>query len=252
MTNRVRAFLRRHAIPSLVFPDPSPHPLDHDIFCFPPTDERKTTKLMETKHFRVFASRFPQAEGHLMIVPKQHLAVFGDVPQAWFPELEKLVRLLSDFHREKYGAETFLRENGSPPGIKDARQSVPHAHLQLIPVPPLTQELPEFRQAKEIAKLRQLARYRLKSGGYHFASVGGRRFVMSHVGQSHRTAEYLLKTLVDNPWDPDKVQPVKYIDPEARIMLAGLVDKWNSWIAERGLTTPRAGVQAFAHERVLT
>jgi diadenosine tetraphosphate (Ap4A) HIT family hydrolase len=89
---------------------------------------QRQTILEETANFVLIADKFPLAEGHTLIIPKDHARCIGETPgdrQAEFIRLathaqQKLARL--------YG-RVGVWENG---GI---HQSVRHAHLHLLPLP---------------------------------------------------------------------------------------------------------------------
>jgi diadenosine tetraphosphate (Ap4A) HIT family hydrolase len=73
---------------------------------------------------------FPVAEGHVLVVPKRHVASLFDLPDEELAALWKLVALV----RAKLASE--LKPDGFNVGLNDgaaAGQTVPHAHVHVIP-----------------------------------------------------------------------------------------------------------------------
>ena len=73
---------------------------------------------------------FPVAEGHMLVVPKRHVASLFNLPEEEQAALWRLVALV----RGKLMDE--LRPDGFNVGVNDgpaAGQTVPHAHVHIIP-----------------------------------------------------------------------------------------------------------------------
>lgn len=85
-----------------------------------------TDVLKETPHFFLAADHAPLVEGHLLIIPKQHYACYGDVPAALDEELFALKDELRRFYEQFYAPVVFLEH-----GV--FRQTVFHAHLHCFP-----------------------------------------------------------------------------------------------------------------------
>jgi diadenosine tetraphosphate (Ap4A) HIT family hydrolase len=76
------------------------------------------------------ALAFPVAEGHTLVVPRRHIAGLFDLPGE---ELAALWRLVALVRRRLVGE---LRPDGFNVGVNDgpaAGQTVPHAHVHVIP-----------------------------------------------------------------------------------------------------------------------
>ena len=238
-------FLRRLGVPAIIHPDPASPPDHTDVFCHPTAGPQAAT-LLETGHFRVLASRFPLAPGHLLIVPKQHIPTFADVPVAWHRELEELIRAGRRFQRDMYGREAFGREQGSPAGSPGDRQAVHHAHYHLIPTPAPVR-VPDIPGGRRIRSFLDLARYRMQSGFYHYIEAGGVRMVMPDDGPAVAAAEKLLCDALGSVWNPVKLQATKLEDPEAKPVYDEAVRRWLDWFprqrdlrAHRGWSGPAA------------
>ena len=85
-----------------------------------------TDILKETPHFLLAADHAPLVEGHLLVIPKQHYACYGDVPASLDGELFALKDELRQFYARFYAPVVFWEH-----GV--FRQTVFHAHLHCFP-----------------------------------------------------------------------------------------------------------------------
>ena len=88
--------------------------------------EKVADVLAETDHFFLAADHAPLVEGHLLVIPKDHYACYGDVP----PELDAELFTIKDQLRQfyvRYYAPVVFWEHGV------FRQTVFHAHLHCFP-----------------------------------------------------------------------------------------------------------------------
>ena len=83
--------------------------------------------LAETKRFLVIADHAPLAEGHLLIVPRDHYACYGALPLEFDAEAQDLRERATRFLTDAYRAPIFFEH-----GI--FRQTVYHAHLHALPL----------------------------------------------------------------------------------------------------------------------
>jgi diadenosine tetraphosphate (Ap4A) HIT family hydrolase len=83
--------------------------------------------LAETEHFLVIADHAPLAEGHLLIVPRDHYACYGALPLAFDDEARELRERATSFLTATYRAPIFFEH-----GV--FRQTVFHAHLHALPL----------------------------------------------------------------------------------------------------------------------
>ncbi len=103
-----------------VTPDP-----DHRcVFC---AHDALDVVLEETDHFLVIADHAPLAEGHLLIVPRDHYACYGALPVAFDEEARDLRGRVTAFLTATYHAPIFFEH-----GV--FRQTVFHAHLHALPL----------------------------------------------------------------------------------------------------------------------
>ena len=82
--------------------------------------------VAESDHFVVVADLQPLVEGHLLLIPKQHLSCYGELPEMRWAEMTQLKDRARDFLKRAYAAPTFFEH-----GV--AGQTVPHAHLHAVP-----------------------------------------------------------------------------------------------------------------------
>lgn len=237
MSDARRPLTKRLALPAVVRPVATTPPDTTDVFCR--ADVRDIwagdAPLYESEHFAVMVPRFPLAPGHLLIVPRQHIAVFAEVPLAWFGELERLTTVVREFQRAEYGRESFAREQGSPV----ERQAVHHAHLHLIPVPFLP-EIPAIEEGQRVGSWAAAAVSARRMPGYHYIQVGAERRIMPDDGEGVGTAEHLLCTTLGSVWDPVKRQATKFTGPEGDAMAHDTVARWSRWAAVHLPSTQRS------------
>jgi diadenosine tetraphosphate (Ap4A) HIT family hydrolase len=82
--------------------------------------------LKETPNFLLAADHAPLVEGHILIIPKQHFACFGEVPAKLDEELISMKLEVRRFFI-RYYAPTVFWEHGI------FKQTVFHAHLHCFP-----------------------------------------------------------------------------------------------------------------------
>jgi histidine triad (HIT) family protein len=83
--------------------------------------------LHEGDDFFVMADFAPQAEAHILIIPRPHLSCFAVMPASMDQEFSSLKQRFGDFVLKTYGELTYW-ENGV------FGQSVPHAHQHVMSV----------------------------------------------------------------------------------------------------------------------
>lgn len=103
---------------------PHPQPDHHCAFCM---HDALHVVLAETDHFLVIADHAPLAEGHLLIVPRDHYACYGALPLEFDDEARELRERATRFLTAVYRAPIFFEH-----GV--FRQTVFHAHLHALPL----------------------------------------------------------------------------------------------------------------------
>lgn len=103
------------------------------IFCTLPAEERDRDNLVLGRSAHAFAmlNRFPYNSGHLMVIPRRHVADLGALPEAEFLDLQRLLRAATAVLAEAY------RPEGMNLGMNLGRIAgagiAEHLHWHLVP-----------------------------------------------------------------------------------------------------------------------
>lgn len=95
-------------------------------FCHPRLDQL----VSETLACRILRDGFPISPGHTLVVPKRHVASIFDLP---FEECMEIWSVVSEVRKQ---LRDDLQPDGFNIGVNDgtaAGQTVPHAHIHVIP-----------------------------------------------------------------------------------------------------------------------
>lgn len=98
----------------------------HEFDCIFCQRSKITDILQETPHFLLAADHAPLVEGHLLVIPRDHYACYGDVPATLDEELFAIKDELRQFYAQYYAPVVFWEH-----GV--FRQTVFHAHLHCFP-----------------------------------------------------------------------------------------------------------------------
>jgi len=103
------------------------------IFCKIVAVEIPAAVVFESESLIALLDIGPLAEGHLLVVPRDHYAAITDLPVALASEIGSVLPRLGRALLEVTGADGFnvLQNNAQVAG-----QVVPHVHLHLIPRKP--------------------------------------------------------------------------------------------------------------------
>lgn len=93
--------------------------------CDPRSFALKQT-LTASNNFFIVCDAHPLIEGHILIIPKQHIACAGAFSQSLFEEFLSYYQRLSAFIKDSYGAVSSFEH-----GITG--QTVFHAHVHILP-----------------------------------------------------------------------------------------------------------------------
>lgn len=134
--------------------DPSSHSFEYPLE--PPTDE-----------FHLVCDSNSVVEGHLLIIPKQHISCIGEYSDELLAKFKLLHEKVSSFIRDEYGPVA-LFEHGK------LSQSVFHSHIHYLPYRGDPDDIiPEGKQRMHkltrIDDLRSIYRH---DGGYLFFGIG--------------------------------------------------------------------------------
>jgi len=129
--------------------------------------------LFETEDFRIICDGHPLTEGHILIIPKQHLSCIGEYSDDLLGKFIKLDEIVSDFVRKTYGSVSSF-EHGK------FGQTVFHSHVHYMPYEgePLV-IVPEGKdKITKIDSVRDLKKYYEKDGGYLYFTIGDDRWIV--------------------------------------------------------------------------
>lgn len=96
------------------------------IFC----DLPKEKIILENELARAFYDEFPVSKGHILIIPKRHIANFFELEQKELNDINSLILECKKIIDNKYAPDGY--NIGVNVG-KHAGQSVFHVHVHLIP-----------------------------------------------------------------------------------------------------------------------
>jgi histidine triad (HIT) family protein len=100
------------------------------MFCKIARGEMKAEKVAESDSFLAIKDTHPVAEGHVLVMPKQHWVTLLDIPDTYGKELVWFTKKVSEKLLEEKGVEGF---NVVMNNLEVADQVVPHAHVHVIP-----------------------------------------------------------------------------------------------------------------------
>ena len=98
------------------------------LFCEIAAGRQEAARVFEDEKTAAFLDHRPLFIGHVLLVPRAHHVLLGDLPPDLVEPLFSNARLLSRAVQEALGSEgTFLAINN---GVS---QSVPHLHVHIVP-----------------------------------------------------------------------------------------------------------------------
>lgn len=98
------------------------------IFCKIISGEIPTDKIYEDDKVLVFLDANPEANGHMLIIPKKHYLDVNDIDLDLLKHINDISRKMYQLLKDKLKAEgvTIFQNNGSA-------QAVKHYHMHLLP-----------------------------------------------------------------------------------------------------------------------
>lgn len=103
---------------------------DSCIFCKLANGEIPTNTLFENDHFRVILDASPAAEGHALVIPKNHFANAFEIDDETLAEAAQIAKKTAEKMKEVLQPDgiNILQNNGEAAG-----QTVFHYHIHVIP-----------------------------------------------------------------------------------------------------------------------
>src|SRR4051812_48329778 len=98
------------------------------VFCGIISGATPASFVMQDDDVVAFLDTRPVFKGHVLVVPRTHVATLGDLPAPLLPKLFGVVQRLSRVVPEALGAQgSFVASNNV------VSQSVPHLHVHVVP-----------------------------------------------------------------------------------------------------------------------
>jgi diadenosine tetraphosphate (Ap4A) HIT family hydrolase len=120
--------------------------------------------LEDTGNFYIVCDAHPLVEGHILIIPKQHVSCIGEYPENLFKELLKLNEKVSQFLKKEYGSVSSFEH-----GIFG--QTVFHSHAHYLPFDGKPTDIIPENKLSVISGLSELKNLLEGNGGYLFFSL---------------------------------------------------------------------------------
>lgn len=98
------------------------------VFCKIISRQIQSKVIQESTHSMAFLDAFPLANGHTLVIPKNHHVKIQDMSAEENSDLFSLVHKVISKVDKLTGATLVAVHNG-----KDAGQEVPHVHVHLVP-----------------------------------------------------------------------------------------------------------------------
>lgn len=94
------------------------------FFCDP--DSKKIFKIADLLNFYIVSDGAPLSEGHLLLIPRNHIPCFAALPKNLLDEYFESRKKITEFLTKNYG-KIIIFEHGI------SGQTVKHAHLHFLP-----------------------------------------------------------------------------------------------------------------------
>mgnify|MGYP001178319778 CR=1 FL=1 len=192
-----------------------------------PADFALEHLLTETNNFRVVADAHPLQEGHILIIPKEHISCAGEFLPELFDEFESLYKKFSLFLQKIYGSVSSF-EHGK------IGQTVFHAHVHLLPYRgDIYAIVPEENSLTPVDGISFMKNYFQKHGQYLFVSTENNSWMVdTKIGQPRFFRDRFAAALGEparGNWKTmhEDEQRMKKAATESRT----LIEKWKNYEA---------------------
>jgi histidine triad (HIT) family protein len=108
------------------------------LFCKIRDNHAPSYKVYEDKHTLAFLDINPVADGHVLLIPREHIQYIEELPPQVSEALMKtLIKLVPPIQRAMNATDSNIGINNGP----NAGQIIPHLHIHIIPRPSKTGKL---------------------------------------------------------------------------------------------------------------
>ncbi|BCL84337.1 HIT family protein [Ktedonobacteria bacterium brp13] len=179
--------------------------------------------LQESPHFLIVADHAPILEGHLLIIPREHYACYGDVPAALDEELRLLKAQVQHFFELQYASPLYWEH-----GV--FHQTVFHAHLHCFPFGHIRYQPGELYPGQLIHNQNDIRTWYQERGHYFFMDDTEHGYIFPPDAQYyfHIMKEVLAPGIAANgksfPWSPSELRQL-----EGRPLVATLIARWQQF-----------------------
>ena len=102
------------------------------IFCKIRDGEAPSYKVYEDQHTLAFLDINPVADGHVLLIPREHTKYIEQLPEETTENLMKtLIKLVPPIQTAMKSTDSNIAINNGP----NAGQIIPHVHIHIIPRP---------------------------------------------------------------------------------------------------------------------
>ncbi len=128
--------------------------------------------LYSDEYFWIVCDAHPLIEGHILIIPKEHISCMGALSEIQFTRLKELYKKVLTFLSKNYG-KVVIFEHGI------TGQTVFHAHMHFLPFNKSVDELvPEKNLIKKILTLDEIKTEFSKNNKYLFIAVNNYKWLI--------------------------------------------------------------------------
>ena len=142
------------------------------VLCFGGLALDSKYALFDDELFWVVCDGNPLIEGHILIIPKEHISCMGALNETSFEKYKKLYEKVLNFLNKSYG-QVGVFEHGI------SGQTVFHAHTHFLPFDKsITEVVPEKETIHEISTLDEIRNEFNEKQKYLYVSVNDKKWVV--------------------------------------------------------------------------
>jgi diadenosine tetraphosphate (Ap4A) HIT family hydrolase len=179
--------------------------------------------LKETPNFLLAADHAPLVEGHILIIPKQHFACYGEVPAQLDEELFSLKREVQQFFTCFYAPSVFWEH-----GI--FKQTVFHAHLHCFPWGISGYSLEENLHNIIVSSQEEVRQWYILQGSYFYMEDSNRALLFAPEMDRYLgiVKNVFWRGIVSRGGKVEWRSPLQRYE-EGRPIIKAMIDRWRSF-----------------------